>query len=341
MERPDRIKIVKIRQVCIVVKDVRKTAAAFWNILGIGPWQIFPFGSPVVANFMVHGKITYVPCRGAVAECEPMELELLQDVDGRSVYSEWVEEHGESLHHMKFITDDLDVDKSDRYLERLGFPNIQYGYFGAGQVTHLSYHDARKALKCIWETSTRSGGKPYGAGEYPNDPKTISPARVKLNSISEVGIVVKNAAQTAQNYWDIMGIGPWEIRDWASHEFWDRTCRGKPAWGLERTARTSIGEMELELVQPVEGDSVYQNWLDARGESIQHLKFPCNDIDATSQVLTEMGFMSLQSGHFGDPAKKEGGFNIFDVPPLHCIVKLEQKPKVLPVKLSATVPPRK
>jgi len=340
VERPDRIKIAKIRQVCVVVKDVRKTAEAFWNILGIGPWHIFTFGSPIVADFTVHGKTVYVSCWGAVAQCGPMELELLQDVDGRSVYSEWLEEHGESLHHMKFITDDLDVDKSDRYLEWLGFPNIQYGYFGADPVTHFSYHDTRKALKCIWETSTRSGGKPYGAEEYPSDPKAKSPSQVKAKALKQVGIVVKDTVQTAQNYWDIMGIGPREIRDWASHELWDRTCRGKPTWGREKVARASIGEMELELVQPVEEDSVYQDWLVKRGESIHHLKFLCDDIDATSQALTEMGFVSLQSGHFGDPAKKEGGFSLFDVPPLHCMIEVEQKPEVLPIKPSATVPPK-
>jgi hypothetical protein len=235
VERPDRIKIAKIRQVCVVVKDVRKTAAAFWNILGIGPWHIFAFGSPNVADFTVHGKKVYVPCRGAVAQCGPMELELLQDIDGRSVYSEWLEGHGESLHHMKFITDDLDVDRSDRYLEWLGFPNIQYGYFGADPVTHLSYHDTTKALKCIWEASTRSGGKPYGAEEYPNDPRAVSPAPFKAKAIKGVGIAVKDAARTARNYQEIMGIGPWEIRDRASHELWDRTYMGKPASNL-RTA---------------------------------------------------------------------------------------------------------
>jgi len=335
---PAKIKVTSIQQVCIVVKDVWRTAESFWNILGIGPWAVFPFGSPKVADLKYRGQKVYVPSLGAVTQCGPIELELFQDVDGKSVYTEWIEEHGEGLHHIKFLTDDLDIDKVDRYMEWLGFPNIQCGHFGAELKGQFSYYDTRKALKCIWETSNRTGGLPMGATMFPSDPKAVSPAKVKVKGLKQVGIAVRDVVRTAENYWNILGIGPWEIREWGSHVLWKRTYHGKPSWGRERLAHAYIGDLELELVQPIEGDSVYQDWLDEHGEGIHHLKFLCDDIDEVSRLLSEQGFPSIQSGHFGDPKEKAGGFNYFDVPPLHFIVEPVHKPKTLPVQPSLIIP---
>jgi len=333
-------KVASIQQVCIVVKDVWKTAEAFWNILGIGPWNVFTFGSPKVADLKFHGKRSYVPSLGAVTQCGSLELELFQDLDGKSVYTEWIEKYGEGLHHIKFLTDDLDINKMDAYMEYLGFENIQNGHFGPELKNQFSYYDTSSALKCIWETSNRTGGKPPGATPFPADPNAVSPARFKVTGLKQIGIVVKDVVRTAENYWNILGIGPWEIRDWGNHKLWDRTYMGKPGWGREKLGHAYLGDLELELLQPVEGKSIYQDWLDTHGESIHHIKFLCDDIDVTSKALSDQGFPTIQSGHFGDPKDKAGGFNYFDIPPLHCIFEPVHKPKVLPSPPIAIIPPK-
>jgi len=167
--------------------------------------------------------------------------------------------------------------------------------------------------------------------------KTIS-AKVKVTQIQQVNIICKNLRITMEAYWNILGIGPWEIRDWGSHVLYDRTYYGKPAWARERIAHAYIGDLELELVQPVEGESVYSDWLVEHGEGIHHLKFLCNNIDEVSETLVEQGFLSIQSGHFGDPKENAGGFNYIDIPPLHCIWEPVHKPKSLPVEPIARVP---
>ncbi len=166
-----------------------------------------------------------------------------------------------------------------------------------------------------------------------------SPARVKVTGIKQVGIVVNDIYKTAENYWNILGIGPWEIREWGSTSvLYDRTYHGKPVWAKEKIAHAYLGDFELELCQTVEGDSVYQDWLSEHGEGLHHLKFVCDDIDEVSRLLTEQGFPSLQSGHFGDPKAKAGGFNYFDIKPLHIIWEPVHKPKSLPVEPIARIP---
>ncbi|MBL7126573.1 MAG: VOC family protein [Dehalococcoidales bacterium] len=333
-ESPSKIKVNEVQQVCLVVKDLQKTIEAYWNILGIGPWALFDFGSERVPNFQYYGKPAYARYRGAIAQCGPIELELFETIEGPSVYQDWIDKHGESLHHLKFVPED--VAKTEKILNDMGFPTVVSG--GSGNY-RFAYFDI-KPLRCFWEISSRSrhDGPPAGATFYPEDPKAKSPAKVKISGIKQVGIVVKDAVRTAENYWQILGIGPWEIRPWGNHVLWDRTYMGRPGWGRERLGHAYLGDLELELVQPVEGESVYQDWIDEHGEGIHHLKFLCDDIDEVTRLLGEQGFPSIQSGHFGDPKEKAGGFNYIDIPPLHCIFEPVHKPKSLPIDPVARVP---
>jgi hypothetical protein len=331
---PAKIKVSEVQQICIVCDDLQKTMEAYWNILGIGPWAIFEFGSHKVPAFKYHGKPAYARYRGAIAQVGPLEFELFETIEGDSVYQDWIDEHGEGLHHLKFVPDD--VAKAEQLLVEQGFPVILSG--GSGDY-RFSYLDI-EPLRCIWEMSSRSrtDGPPKGATFFPEDPKAQSPAKVKVSALKQVGICVKDAIRSAENYWNILGIGPWEIREWGTHALFDRTYYGRPGWGFERIAHAYLGDLELEFVQPVEGYSIYQDWIDEHGEGLHHLKFLCEDIDEVVQALTEQGFPSIQGGHFGDPKEKAGGFNYIDIPPLHCIWEPVHKPKSLPIAPIARVP---
>jgi hypothetical protein len=338
VQSPAKVKVTQIQQVCIVCNDIKKTMEAYWNILGIGPWAVFEFGSLRIPDLKYYGKPAWGRYTGAVTQVGPIELELFETLEGASVYQDWIDENGEGLHHMKFLVEDLDIDRVKREMEKLGFPPIMNGHFGPELKNQFAYFDLMKPLKAVWETSNRTGGKPMGASMFPEDPNSVSPAKVKVTGIKQVGLCVNDVVQTAENYWNILGIGPWEIRDWGSHVLFDRYCNGRPAWARERVAHAYIGDLELELVQYVEGDSFYQDWINEHGEGIQHLKFLCDDIDETSRLLAEQGFPSLQCGHFGDPKEKAGGFNYIDIPPLHCVWEPVHKPKSLPVEPSIRIP---
>lgn len=165
-----------------------------------------------------------------------------------------------------------------------------------------------------------------------------SPAKTKVTRSQQVCIVCNDIKKTMEAYWNILGIGPWAVFEFGSLRIPGLKYHGQPAWGRERIAHAYVGDLELELVQPVEGDSVYQDWIDERGEGLHHLKFLCDDIDEVSRLLTTQGFTSTQSGHFGDPEEKAGGFNYIKIAPLHCIWEAVHKPKGLPVEPIAHVP---
>jgi hypothetical protein len=48
----------------------------------------------------LHGKPTDYTMIGAQAHVGPIVVELLQPVEGPSIYKKWLDEHGEGLHHI-------------------------------------------------------------------------------------------------------------------------------------------------------------------------------------------------------------------------------------------------
>ena len=192
--------------------------------------------------------------------------------------------------------------------------------------------------KTIIKASSNPGGIPKGAATYPEDPKAVSPSRLNIPGFKQIGVAVPDTYETAKNYWYLLGISPWEIRDWGNHKLFLRTYEGKPSWGKEIIGHAYPGDMELELVQGFEGPSVYTDWVNEFGGGLHHLKFLCDDLVETSNILIQQGFPSMQSGYFGDPDDKAGGFNYIDVPPLHCIMEPVHKPKTLPSEPMARIP---
>ncbi len=309
---PARVKVEKINQIGMVVRDLEQVARNFWNLLGIGPWEIYDWEPPLIYDRKCHGKPAWARERIALVKVGDVQLELVQPVEGESIYQDWIDEYGEGLHHMNFLVDD--VDQTAALLTGQGFPSIQNGYYGSGeQKSGFSYHPM-SPLRTIFEPVHIGGPKGVEPIWRP-DTSSSSPARVKVERINQIGIVVRDLEQVALNFWNLLGIGPWEIYDWEPPLIYDRKCHGKPAWARERIALVKVGDVQLELVQPVEGESIYQDWLDEHGEGLHHMNFLVDDVDQTAALLTEQGFPSIQNGYYGSGEQKSG-FSYHPMPPL-------------------------
>jgi len=85
-----------------LVKDARKTAAAYEKMLGIGPWSFHERGSKDA-----NGKrkkevlIAYAYTQNGV------ELELIQILKDTQFHSDFAEKHGEGLYHLGFKRNDV------------------------------------------------------------------------------------------------------------------------------------------------------------------------------------------------------------------------------------------
>ena len=121
-------------------------------------------------------------------------------------------------------------------------------------------------------------------------------AKLAFKKILQVGLVVKDSEATARSYWEEFGIGPWRFYTLDPSNTPGMTFRGKPVKHAFRAALASIGDVTLELIEPLDGSSVYAEHLATRGEGLHHLAFAVEDYDDAREYLTSRGYDELQHG---------------------------------------------
>jgi methylmalonyl-CoA/ethylmalonyl-CoA epimerase len=113
-----------------------------------------------------------------------------------------------------------------------------------------------------------------------------------------VSVVVRDMAKAAKFY-EALGIGPFAplLGPQGKVPLTNKTLHGKPAdWELDlRHAEGGLGDITFELIQPLEGDTPVQEFLEKKGEGIQHIGFFVDDIEAETAKLAEKGFKVTQS----------------------------------------------
>jgi methylmalonyl-CoA/ethylmalonyl-CoA epimerase len=99
----------KLQHVGVVVKDVEK-AVTYLSAMGFGPFTT-P-GRPNVINVgfkgELHGKPAEWKTKIAFAKMGDVELEILEPSEGPQALRESLDKTGEGLHHLGFMTDNLD-----------------------------------------------------------------------------------------------------------------------------------------------------------------------------------------------------------------------------------------
>jgi catechol 2,3-dioxygenase-like lactoylglutathione lyase family enzyme len=256
----------------------------------------------------------------ALAQVGAVQMELIEHVDGDSIYKDFLIEHGEGLHHMNFLVDD--VDQTVAELGKEGFVSLQNGYFEDGA---FNYVDLTKPLRTIWEPVKMPSVDLTAQGTLWPEPGVESLAKVKVKGINQACIVVSDVELVAQNYWNILGIGPWIFLDWKSPLVYDYRYHGKPSWARSKLALAQVGDVQFELVEHIEGESIYKDFLTEHGEGLHHLNFLVDNVDEAVAEFEKEGFYSLQSGRI----EGEGAYNYIDLTkPLHAIWEAVKMPTV-------------
>jgi len=112
----------------------------------------------------------------------------------------------------------------------------------------------------------------------------------------QIGIVVADRDRTTQLLTSLFGIGPFRFVEWPNRAESKYFYRGQEEHIRVKQAFVQLGDVEVELIQPVEGRNAYQDFLDQTGGGIHHVLFEVPDIDPVIQELEKAGVGVLQSG---------------------------------------------
>jgi len=131
----------------------------------------------------------------------------------------------------------------------------------------------------------------------------IGKEKSPFSTFDHMGVVVRDMDKAIE-YYQSLGIGPFEPVTTAVAE---KKLRGKPADDVKFELRVArIGQIRLELIQPVEGESLHKEFLENKGEGINHLCFSVDDIDKEAAKLVKKGFKVIASRKFVN-----GGGNVY------------------------------
>jgi methylmalonyl-CoA epimerase len=147
-----------------------------------------------------------------------------------------------------------------------------------------------------------------------------------FKEVLQVCMVVKNLDEALKRYWEVCAIGPWEIYTLDSSDMQDVTIRGHKAEFSMKVALTNVGNMQLELIEPLDDKSIYSEFLEKHGEGLHHIACAVDDYDDTISRLKDKGIGILQGG-----ITKEGlGFAYLDTQEaLSCITEIYKFPENL------------
>jgi hypothetical protein len=130
-----------------------------------------------------------------------------------------------------------------------------------------------------------------------------SPLAIVGRGLEQVAFVVKDIAAAQRFFSQSMGIPRFYVIEHFGNHARDKTFRGRPAEHDFTIAIAYSGNTQIELIQHLSGDTCYKEFLERKGEGLQHLGFFLDDLkqhEAVTAQLIRNGFPILQSGRFGD-----------------------------------------
>jgi methylmalonyl-CoA/ethylmalonyl-CoA epimerase len=215
-------------------------------------------------------------------------LEILHPIAGESPHMSFFRKKGGGIDHIGFSVENVDKDKDKLLAKGLTVTN-------SGK----------------WESVKKNGEKEFGeftsfdpwVGGFTFELMRVRPAyidqtkrQIKKSAFSElrhIGLVVRDANETIKRLASI-GIGPFEA-EVLPPKVECSQYQGKPYRARVKGYSASIGDMHLEIHQPLEGEGPHMAFLHTKGEGFDHLGFFVDDIEKETQEFIKRGASLLRS----------------------------------------------
>ena len=155
----------------------------------------------------------------------------------------------------------------------------------------------------------------------------IEPSALFLDDYEQVAMIVHDLDDAVRRWNDELNIGPWTAYRLDPTRLHDMRYRGRDAAFAFRHALAWQGELQFELIQPLEGESIFADHLDQYGEGLHHIGKFVGDHPAAVKEALARGFVPLQSAR-GHGAEGDGAFAYFQPPGIQLVIELIDVPRV-------------
>lgn len=139
-----------LTQVGFIVRDVEASKQKFAAFFGVEPPPHFDGGTFEVTGTTVNGSpAPKANCLMAFFDAGPnVQIELIQPNGVKSTWQDFLDEHGEGIHHIAFGVKGMD--EKILACENFGMKLVQRGKYGDASGEY-AYLDAYDSMKCLIE----------------------------------------------------------------------------------------------------------------------------------------------------------------------------------------------
>lgn len=155
--------VTGLAQISVVVRDLQATMKRYVEVAGIGPWAVYEFGPPAVTNMRLRGQACTFNALIALAWTGDAMWELIQPIDGSSIFQEFLDAGGDGMHHVLVRHAGHDMDAAIAKFAELGC-EVAMSFERRG--TRFAYIDATRDMKMFLEVFQR----PATTGQHTTGP---------------------------------------------------------------------------------------------------------------------------------------------------------------------------
>lgn len=117
-------------------------------------------------------------------------------------------------------------------------------------------------------------------------------------TVTQVAIVVRDIEARARAWADVLGLPVPEIIVTDPVEVARTEYEGAPTPARARLAFFHLGQVDLELIEPLGGPSTWQDQLDRHGEGLHHIAFQIQGMPERLAYLDAKGAPLVQRGEY-------------------------------------------
>lgn len=293
-----------LTQISLVVTDLQKTMEYYHEAFGWSDWKVFDHVAPVHHGTQLRGEDVAYSLRGAEVMVGSINFELLQPLEGPSLWKEFLAEHGEGIASIAVMFDTREEsDKVKSGFARMGIGVTMRALIG----DHIEYYylDTQDRFGCLIESGSGHAIDFVSPAQVYGEKKTGHSGTVSSYDITQVSVVVRDLEAKMKAYHEALGWGPWKIfqsdGDVIMH---DCHMDGRPCDFFNiRWAEVQVGDINFELIQPVAGDNPWQRMLDKHGEGVGSIAVMFKtegESESVKQQFSTAGIGITASGRIGN-----------------------------------------
>ena len=119
-----------------------------------------------------------------------------------------------------------------------------------------------------------------------------------LKKVVQVAVVVRDIEASSKLWAELLGMPVPEISTTRPGHEVKEIYRGQPSEGQVKLTFFNLGQVVIELLQPISEGTSWKEFLDKKGEGVQHLGFQVEDPDKTSKALEKAGYPIIHQGRY-------------------------------------------